>query len=69
MKRQYYWPGMRKDILRHCKRCHQCALQNQGTGEVGFDHFKRPISSDGIHLYGTLWVLFPHKLLKETDTC
>ena len=41
MKRQYYWPGMRKDILRHCKRCHQCALQNQGT-EVGFDHFNVP---------------------------
>ena len=42
MKRQYYWPGMCKDILRHCKRCHQCALQNQGTGEVGFDHFNVP---------------------------
>ena len=42
MKRQYYWPGMRKDILRHCKGCYQCALQNQGTGEAGFDHFKVP---------------------------
>ena len=42
MKRQYYWPGMRKDILRHCKNCHQCALQNQGTGEAGFDHFNVP---------------------------
>ena len=42
MKRQYYWPGMRKDILRHCKTCHHCALQNQGTGEVGFDHFNVP---------------------------
>ena len=42
MKRQYYWPGMRKDILRHCKTCHQCMLQNQGGGEVGFDHFNTP---------------------------
>ena len=42
MKRQYYWPGMRKDILRHCKTCHQCVLQNQGGGEVGFDHFNVP---------------------------
>ena len=42
MKRQYYWPGMRKDILQHCKRCHQCALQNQGTGEAGFDRFNAP---------------------------
>ena len=42
MKRQYYWPGMRKDILRHCKKCHQCSLQNQGTGEIGFDHFEVP---------------------------
>ena len=42
MKRQYYWPGMRKDTLRHCKKCHQCSLQNQGTGEIGFDHFEVP---------------------------
>ena len=42
MKRQYYWPGMQKDILRHCKKCHQCSLQNQGTGEIGFDHFNVP---------------------------
>ena len=42
MKRQYYWPGMCKDILRHCKTCHQCVLQNQGGGEVGFDHFSTP---------------------------
>ena len=42
MKRQYYWPGMRKDILKHCKRCHQCSLQNQGSGEIGFDHFEVP---------------------------
>ena len=42
MKRQYYWPGMRKDVLTHCKKCHQCSLQNQGTGEVGFDHFAVP---------------------------
>ena len=42
MKRQYYWPGIRRDILRHCKKCHQCSLQNQGTGEIGFDHFEVP---------------------------
>ena len=42
MKRHYHWPGMRKDILRHCKRCQHCALQNQGTGEAGFDHFNVP---------------------------
>ena len=43
MKRQYYWPGMRKHILRHCKACHQCSLQNQSTGEAGFGHFKVPL--------------------------
>ena len=42
MKRQYYWLGIRKDILRHCKKCHQCSLQNQGTGEIRFDHFEVP---------------------------
>ena len=43
MKRLYYWPGMRKHILRHCKACHQCSLQNQSTGETGFGHFKVPL--------------------------
>ena len=43
MKRQYYWLGMCKHILKHCKACHQCSLQNQSTGEIGFGHFKVPL--------------------------
>ena len=42
LKRQYYWPGMRKYILKHCKACHQCSLQNQGPGELEFGHFNVP---------------------------
>ena len=42
LKRQYYWPGMRKHILKHCKSCHQCSLQNQGAGELEFGHFNVP---------------------------
>ena len=42
LKRQYYWPGMRKHILKHCKSCHQCSLQNQGPGELEFGHFNVP---------------------------
>ena len=42
LKCQYYWRGMRKDILRHCKVCHQFSLQNQGTGEAEFGHFNVP---------------------------
>ena len=42
LKRQYYWPGMRKHILKHCKACHQCSLQNQGPGELEFGHFNVP---------------------------
>ena len=42
LKRQYYWPGMRKQILKHCKSCHQCSLQNQGPGELEFGHFNVP---------------------------
>ena len=30
LKRQYYWPGIRKQIFRHCKKCKECLLQNQG---------------------------------------
>ena len=28
LKRQYYWPGIRKQIFRHCKKCKECVLQN-----------------------------------------
>ena len=42
LKGQYYWPGMRKHILKHCKSCHQCLLQNQGPGELEFGHFNVP---------------------------
>ena len=33
---------MRKHILKHCKSCHQCSLQNQGPGELEFGHFNVP---------------------------
>ena len=42
LKRQYYWPGMRKQIFRHCKRCKECVLQNQGQPEKCFGHFDSP---------------------------
>ena len=42
LKRQYYWPGIRKQIFRHCKRCKECVLQNQGQSEKCFGHFDSP---------------------------
>ena len=36
LKRQYYWPGIRKHVFRHCKKCKECVLQNQGQPEKGF---------------------------------
>ena len=42
LKKQYYWPGIRKQIFRHCKRCKECVLQNQGQPEKCFDHFDSP---------------------------
>ena len=42
LKRQYYWPGIRKQTLRHCKKCKECVLQNQGQPEKCFDHFDVP---------------------------
>ena len=39
LKRQYYWPGIRKQIFRHCKRRKECVLQNQGQPEKCFGHF------------------------------
>ena len=42
LKRQYYWPGIRKQIFRHCKKCKDCVLQNQGQPEKCFGHFDLP---------------------------
>ena len=42
LKRQYYWPGIRKQIFRHCKKCKECILQNQGQPEKSFGHFDSP---------------------------
>ena len=42
LKRQYYSPGIRKQIFRHCKKCKECVLQNQGQPEKCFGHFDSP---------------------------
>ena len=42
LKRQYYWPGIRKQIFRHCKKYKECVLQNQGQPEKCFGHFDSP---------------------------
>ena len=42
LKRQYYWPGIQKQIFRHCKKCKECVLQNQGQPEKCFGHFDLP---------------------------
>ena len=42
LRRQYYWPGIRKQIFRHCKKCKGCVLQNQGQPEKCFGHFDSP---------------------------
>ena len=42
LKKQYYWQGMRKQIFRHCKRCKECLLRNQGQPEKYFGHFDSP---------------------------
>ena len=42
LKKQYYWPGIRKQIFRHCKKSKECVLQNQGQPEKCFGHFDSP---------------------------
>ena len=42
LKRQYYWPGIQKQVFRHCKKCKECVLQNQGQPEKSFGHFDSP---------------------------
>ena len=42
LKRQYYWPGIRIQVFRHCKQCKECVLQNQGQPERSFGYFDSP---------------------------
>ena len=42
LKRQYYWPGIRKQVFKHCKQCAECQLQNHGQPEKQFDRFQTP---------------------------
>ena len=42
LKKQCYWPAIRKQVFRHCKKCTQCILQNQGQSEKSFSHFESP---------------------------
>ena len=39
LKQQYYWPGIRKQVFRHCKKCKECILQNQGLTREVFQSF------------------------------
>ena len=38
LKREYYWPGICKDVFKHCKMCRECRLQNQEHNK----HFTLP---------------------------
>ena len=42
LKRQYYWPGICKQVFKHCKKCKECVLQNQGQPKKCFGHFDSP---------------------------
>ena len=42
LKRNYYWPNMKKEVVQHCKNCRECVLQNQGNSEQPFGHFTAP---------------------------
>ena len=42
LKRNYYWPNMRKDVTQHCKLCEECILQNQTNIDMPFGHFSAP---------------------------
>ena len=64
LKRQYYWPGIRKQIFRHCKKCKECVLQNQGQPEKCFGQTYQWSSSAW-----TWWDLFTRLAAGETSTC
>ena len=42
LKRMYYWPGMKSEVFKHCKKCKECMLQNQANMSAEFKHFKIP---------------------------
>ena len=42
LKRSYYWPNMKKEVLFHCKNCSECILQNQTNTDSQFGAFTAP---------------------------
>ena len=42
LKRNYYWPNMKKEVTLHCKNCEDCILQNQANTDMPFGHFTAP---------------------------
>ena len=42
LKRMYYWPEMKSEVFKHCKKCRECMLQNQANTSAEFKHFKIP---------------------------
>ena len=66
IKRIYYWKGMRKDILRYCKGCLQCAKHQVEKRKFIEQSFK-----PGVHPWNSFpltWLVnSTHRHQKETD--
>ena len=42
LKRSYYWPNMKKEVLFNYKNCSECILQNQTSTDTQFGTFTAP---------------------------
>ena len=67
LKRQYYWPGIQKQIFRHCKKCKECVLQNQDSQRSVSVILTRQICRWNSSAW-TWWDLFTRPAAGETST-
>ena len=66
IKRVYYWKGMRKDILKYCKGCSQCAKHRVEKRKFIEQSFKPGAQPMEFIFHGLSWGIPPTIIKRGT---
>ena len=66
LKRQYYWPGIRKQIFRHCKKCEEACYKTKDCQRSVSVILTRQICRWNSSAW-TWWDIFTHPAAGETS--
>ena len=64
IKWSYYWKGMRKHILVHCKTCVTCVKQKHSKNTIQTANIQTRCTTNGIHVHQSHWRI-PSSLLQK----